>query len=243
MNIKSWNILLVAVFLIVLTGGGYMLYQGQSVKLAQQHAARAQAEKDQRAAIAREEMERAEEIQAREAALKEKFEDFLNGFLQDVSENVREYGESRKVLSGLVDPINMRAPEYIEENYALSETVILRLQLQMDKIMGVFEQADKDFVVLLDQWPVSQKDIIEGAWQQTRDQQAGLYIAYFESEQELIKVIQDFLAFCNEKRDSVTYDEESGNLLFKTEAEQEQYVGYLNKMNEIKSVQSSLFTK
>lgn len=185
MSIKQWNMLLVLALLVVLAGGGYVLYQNE---LAQQAKIAEQAEQERLAA---------EKI----AALTTEFEDFLNGLLANVSQEIQEYRKTRKVLVSLTQPANLRAPEYIEENYEMGEATVMSLRLQMDKVMQLFETAEADFQALIVKWPEGRGESIRQNWRSMRDEQVTLYLGYFESEQDLLAAMQSLLSFYNEKRD------------------------------------------
>lgn len=232
MSIKNWNIILVLALLAALAGGGFVLYQNHM----EQQAALAQAALEEKLEQERLEKEKAEAL----AALRQEFEDFLNGFLKNVATQAREYRQSRKVLMGLVQPADLRASEYIEENYNLGESTVMSLRLQMDKIMGLFEQADQDFATVLEKWPEDKRESMAQNWRETKDKQASLYVAYFASEQELLAAVQELLNFYYQKRDVLKVDIVQDRIVFSDPSDQVAHAALKDKIADLVAIQAEI---
>lgn len=205
MSIKAWNALLVLSLLIVLSGGGYILYQNNMHK--QEVAAQKAAEE----AAAKEEVERKA---AAQKVLSKKFEDFLNGFLQDMAKGTQEYKKARGVLEDLVDPANLRAPDYIHENARLAENTVMSLQLQMDDIMQNFEDADQAAQSLINQFDGEGQKVVQAKWVATRDQNASQYMAFFTMDQDILNAYLELMEFYDAHREDVEVDVEHNRVNF-----------------------------
>ncbi len=237
MSIKQWNILLFLALLAVLSGGGYVLYQSH----LGQEAARI--EKLEQERLAEEELRLEEEKAAHLVVLTQGFEDFLNKFLQDVSRETKEYRKTRKVLVGLIEPANLRSPEYIEENYNLGEASVMSLRLQMDKIMGLFEEAELLFQAQLAKWPEGRGDVISQSWVKMKEKQVNLYLAYFTSEQDLLAAMQELLAFYHERRDVLYVDIGAGRIVLEDEDDIERHATLKAQVDELSAMQAEFLSQ
>lgn len=234
MSIKQWNIILVLALCGVLSGGGYVLYQNN---LAQEAKLLEQAEEERLAAEqAQKDKEEAEKI----AALTKEFEGFLNDFLTDVSQELREYKITRKVLVSLMQPANLRETKYIEENYEMGEATVMSLRLQMDKVMRLFETAEIEFQELLTKWPEGRGESIRQNWRSMRDEQVDVYLGYFTSEQDLLEAMQNLLSFYNEKRDVLRVDVIDDRIEFDDEEDTLRHEELKITVDALKSLQSEL---
>jgi hypothetical protein len=234
LSIKQWNIILVLALCGVLSGGGYVLYQNN---LAQEAKLLEQAEEERLAAEqAQKDKEEAEKI----AALTKEFEGFLNDFLTDVSQELREYKITRKVLVSLMQPANLRETKYIEENYEMGEATVMSLRLQMDKVMRLFETAEIEFQELLTKWPEGRGESIRQNWRSMRDEQVDVYLGYFTSEQDLLEAMQNLLSFYNEKRDVLRVDVIDDRIEFDDEEDTLRHEELKITVDALKSLQSEL---
>lgn len=199
MTIRSWNLILVVALLAVLSLGGWILYQNQEQKRAEMAAEQARLEQ-----VAQE--ERARHMQA--------VEDFLNGFLHDIQKAALEYKNRRRVLVSLSQPQGMKTAEYVEQNADLAESTILALQLQMDKIMKMFNKSDEDFAALIAFLDEADRPGLEQKWQQERKAQADLFMGYFASEQDVLKAYGELMRFYEARKSVMHIDESGQNFVF-----------------------------
>ncbi len=228
MNIKAWNALLVVSLLIVLSGGGYILHQNNAQKQAE---------------IAEEQLRLAEEVERlkqEKQALLQSFDDFLNGFLDDVYEQARAYKKSRVVLNELGKPSNLREPQYIEENARLAESTVLSLQLQVTDIMNSFEQADQEAQELLLQFEGAEQENLQQNWSDVRDQSVAKYTGFFAVEQDVIMAQLRLIEFYAKHSDVLNIDVENERILFDTVDLQEQEAMLRGEIIKLKAAQQDV---
>jgi class 3 adenylate cyclase len=199
MSIKSWNIFILISLLAMLGIGGGFLYLNNLQKQSAELVAEKQALK--------------EAADKRQATL-EAVEDFLNGFLREVNDAAREYKQRRVILTNLAQPENMTTPEYIAENGSLAESTLMALQLQMDKIMGVFKTADEKFEALVGVLKEGDQPAVRRKWEDERKAQTDLFMGYFSSEQSVLKAYGDLIRFYAEKKDTLKIDSAAKTISF-----------------------------
>ena len=221
--------------LICLSGGGYILYQNDQAKRAE--IAREEAEK-----LAKEQ-EEARKAAEKRAALNKAFEDFLNGFLGNVYEAVGEYKKGRAVLNDLGKPANLRAPEYIEENARMAERTVLALQLQADDVMSLFQKADADVRVLIEQFEDEGRERVEKGWAEVRDENAEKFMAFFAMDQDVLMAQLKLIEFYNENRDVLDVDIENDRILFDDIAKQEEAAVLKGRVMEMRAMQRDVMQK
>ena len=228
MSIKAWNALLVIALLIVLSGGGYILYQNNQQKQAE---------------IAQK-MAEAEALKAeQEAALKAEFDDFLKTFLADIRTHVADYKKQRKVLESLSKPTNLRQAEYVEENARLAESTMMGLQLQMETVMGLFEKADEDIQGLIGKFTEEQQVLVTKQWEKLRDENIEKFTLYFTTEQDLMMANLALVEFYNAHRDVMEVDVINERVIFDTVELQEEEAMLRGKILELKTARKDLFKK
>ena len=90
--------------LVFLAGAGaYIYYTDAKEKAAYERAERLEKERKVK----------------RLATLEENFEAFLNGFVDEVAKDVRQYKQSRALIKGLIDLDGLSSPREIEQNFKL----------------------------------------------------------------------------------------------------------------------------
>lgn len=228
MNIKAWNALLVIALLIVLSGGGYILYQNNEQK---------QIELAQKEAEAKEAAERAHQEKIEQA---QRFEDFINGFLQQVASEVADYKKSRNVLKNLVEPANLREPEYIQENAKLAESLVMSLQLKMDDVMKSFEAADQKAQTLINELEGESQKTIQEKWIQVRDENAQKFAIYFSMEQDILTAHLRLIEFYEAHSDELEIDVANGHILFEDINLQEEEAMLRGRIMEFRVMQQDV---
>ena len=201
MNVNVWNALLVVALVIVLSGGGYILYTENAAKRAE--IAQAKAEEDARlAAQEKKEQER-----------KQAFEDFLNAFLNDVQERAVDYKKARAVLMELDNATNLRTSVYIEENAVLAQSTVASLHAMMDDIITSFEVYDQEAMSLIFEFDGTDGfDGVLSAWESVRDENVERFVMFFESEGDVLARQLDLIKFYATYPDQVEVDVLSGRV-------------------------------
>ncbi|MCB1721341.1 MAG: hypothetical protein H6860_03340 [Rhodospirillales bacterium] len=235
MSIKSWNILLVLALVIVLSGGGYILYQNNQQKQAEI----AKAEAEEQARIAEETQRKKQE----QTALMQNFEDFLNNFLQDINTQVYEYKQARTVMDELLKPGNQSTPEYIIENARLAEGTVMSLQLQMEDILKQFEKANADLKPLIEKLTPDSQDHVRQTWNKIRNENAEKFMAFFESDQEVLSAQLKLIEFYKSHAQILHADIENQRITFDDISLQEQEALLRAKIMATKAAQKDLFKK
>ena len=202
MKIGVWNLLLVLGLVAALAGGGYVLYQNHLTKQMEIAAQKA------------EELQRLQEEAARKDALKGEFEKFLNDFLASISDNVQEYKKGRGVLKELAEPENFADEGEIKENADFAESLVLRLQLQIEDILGGFGTADNKAEVLIAQFDEGEQDVIRESWSSIREENAEKFIDFFQKDREVLEAYLKLIEFYNAHAQSLQVDFEDNRVVF-----------------------------
>ena len=229
MSVKAWNALLVLALVIVLSGGGYILYYNYQLRQAE-----IQMEQER---VAAEEKREAEERAAQRAALLQKFEDFLNNFLQGVYSEVQEYKTSRSVMDALLEPDNLRDADYIAENAQMADSTSMSLQLQMNDILNTFEDADVRIQELLSQLDEETQVRLQARWDNMRNENVSKLVTFFDTEQEILSAQLGLIRFYNDNRAEMSVDTENDRVLFEDVTLQEEEAMLRAKIMELEAVQ------
>lgn len=209
MNIQAWNALLVIALLIVLGGGGYILYEDNKRKQAEI----AQVEAEERAAE-----EEAARIEAEvEAARKQAFEDFLNNFLKDVHGKMREYQKARKVVDDLDNPSNLTKAEYARENAKFAEQTVMDLELQMGEVMLSFEQADQEAEKLIAGFDEEEQPGIREKWEDVHGKYVEDFTQFFSMDQDILRAQLTLLQFYAEHSEELFVNLNANRVLFEAD--------------------------
>ena len=128
----------------------------------------------------------AEKAARHAASIEGQFETVLNDFLKDIDDRARAYKNKRKILSDLTQPENLRAVEYIEENYALSQAMIPEMHKDMNALLEQFDIAENKIKNLSLDEKIEEKNIILERWKKVKGKQGKLYTSFFAFEQELV---------------------------------------------------------
>ena len=225
MSIKAWNALLVIALLIVLSGGGYILYQNNLQK---------QAESAQK--LAEEEALKAEKV----AVLKGEFDALLKSFLKDIQGHVATYKKQREVLVSLSKPMNLRQPEYIEENASLAEATMMDLQLQMETIMGLFEKADAEMQELIAKFEEDERGAVQVSWNALRDENVEKLSVYFTIERDLMMAHLKLVEFYDQHQENLSVDVENERVIFEDVELQEEEALLRGKILELHALRTGL---
>jgi hypothetical protein len=137
-----------------------------------------------------------------------RFEDILNDFLKAVQSNVRDYRQSRKMLAEMVDPFNLRQPEYIEENFRIMGDLSASLRTQMDGVFAVFETTEAQIKQALGTRDTEDKNLVWQRWQAMKKNQLLVYVEYFAYEDRIISAYEDLITFYYQNRNLALIDSE-----------------------------------
>lgn len=198
MSIKAWNIILFLSLVGVLGLGGWVLYQNHMQNEAEKEAAR---------------IAEIEKSEAKQAVEKE-FEALINRMLADLRDKAGEYSQRRKVLLDLIRPANLSTPDYVDENYEISETTTMALQLQMTGIMGVFEEMGQQVEEVRPRMEALECAYLADNWMVEQDRLVKDYIDFFHGEQILLTKVGDLMAFYRDKKDELRVDFEKNRVRF-----------------------------
>ena len=235
MNIQAWNALLVLALLIVLGGGGYILYEDNKRKQAEI----AQAEAEERAA----EEEAARIAAEEEAARKQAFEDFLNTFLKDVHGKMRDYQKARKVVDDLDNPSNLAKAEYARENAEFAKQTIMDLELQMGEVMLSFEQADQEAEKLIAGFDEDEQAGIREKWEEVHGKYVEDFTQFFAMDQDILRAQLNLLQFYSENNEELFVNLNTNRVLFESAeltAKEQELKG---EVRELKALRKEIMTE
>lgn len=160
-------------------------------------------------------------------SIEKKFENFLNGFLQDVNKQVGEYRKQRKVLVEAVRPLNLRSPAYVKENYLMMQRTAPELRQKMEALMQTFSDADDRVKRLISSEPQETQDAILAEWQKMKDKQVAHYITFFMTEDDLIKVYEQLMAFYYQTASTFTVDTVNNLIVFESPEDEVRNLAFL----------------
>ncbi len=158
-------------------------------------------------------VERAQALESPE--LRTNFNAFLEKFLKSVETGMADYKAERKVLVEAAGPLNLRQPEYVEENYSMSKQLTSSLRVRIDHILHIFREAEADVGTLLTNEPAEVRRAISEEWSQLKQKQEKVYIDYFAVENELLAAYDDLMNFYYAKRYEFQVDVDSSAFVFK----------------------------
>ncbi len=235
MNIKAWNALLVLALLIVLAGGGYILYEDNKRKQAEIE----QAEAEERAAA-----EEAARIEAEKEALKKQaMEDFLNDFLKDIHGKMREYQKARKVIEDLDNPSNLTKKEYATENAKFAEQTIMDLELQMGEVMLSFEQADQEAEELISTFDEEERPVIRAKWEEVHSKYADEFTQFFEMDQDILRANLKLLQFYSDHNEELFVNLNTNRVMFESDELTQEEQQLKNEIKELKALRKEILVE
>jgi hypothetical protein len=161
----------------------------------------------------------AEKAEAERIALNKKFETVINELLGEIQKNMAQYKTRRDLVAGLIQPENNPEPVYTLENYKFMAEVIPDLYAQMDRIMKIFEAAEKSIYALIEKESENSRQSIITAWGKIKTAQIANYTAYFTSEQDILGAYMDLMKFYAEKRGVSAYDPGARIIVFRDPAD------------------------
>ena len=127
--------------------------------------------------------------------LPQRFEDLLNGLLGSVNTAMNEYKAERKALVETLNPVNLRDPSYVEENWKIMQELTPSLIKRMEDVPKLFENAESQINELLANQPEKARQIILQKWNILEKTQGEAYIEYFAYEFQLVSAYHDLMKF------------------------------------------------
>ena len=228
MSIKQWNSLLVLALVVVLAGGAYWLYATQEKQAEHSEQAVPVTEATVAAAVPSEDTRKPDQT-----ALLKDIEDELNGVIAEVNEEAQSYKARRKVMLDLIRPANLRAPDYIAENYKIAETTDWELQMQMEHMMAVFSNADVKMKQAIFRLTPDEQSQSITRWKSIHGSLASQYIEFFSGDQIVFAKIKELLGYYYTHRNELDIDVPNNRIVFE-DAEKQAEAFRINK--EIRDV-------
>ena len=175
-----------------------------------------------------------------ESSLEKQFDALLNEFLKSVDEKAQAYKNERRVLAELVRPENLRDPAYVEQNYQLMKTTVPSLRLQIDDLMLVFENTEARVTALISGQPEEIGGPIAQEWQKLKQEQAVLYVSFFEIEEEMLRTFESLMEFYYIKQGSYKFDSVNNEILFDNPEDEMNAKALTSKLMELAQKESAL---
>ncbi|HBR69442.1 MAG TPA: hypothetical protein DEA55_08720 [Rhodospirillaceae bacterium] len=160
---------------------------------------------------------------AQEPGIEKKFETLLNDLLKNVSGQMAEYKNQRKILVEAVKPVNLRSPAYVKENHTLVQSVAAELRQKMDALMQVFSQTGTEVESLVSTQDSETRDSVLAKWKAMENEQVGKYISFFEGEEEDIRAYEALISFLNETASDFEVDLENDRITYKSPENEARY--------------------
>ncbi len=163
------------------------------------------------------------EMPAQEPSIEKKFETLLNDLLKNVSGQMAEYKNQRKILIEAVKPVNLRSPEYVKENYTLVQSAAPELRQKMDALMQVFAQTGAQVESLVATQDTETRDAVLAKWKSMEKEQVGKYISFFEAEEKNIQAYEALISFLHETSSDFVVDLENDTIAYKNPQNEAKY--------------------
>ena len=160
---------------------------------------------------------------AQEPSIEKKFETLLNDLLKNVSGQMTEYKNQRKILIEAVKPVNLRSPGYVKENYTLVQSIAPELRQKMDGLMQVFSKTGEQVESLVATQNAETRDAILAKWKAMENEQVGKYISFFEAEEKNIQAYEALISFLQETSSDFTVDLENDRIAYKSPQNEARY--------------------
>ncbi len=175
--------------------------------------------------------------------LPQRFEDLLNGLLGSVNTAMNEYKAERKALVQTLNPVNLRDPSYVEENWKIMQQLEPSLVKKMENIPQLFENAESQINELLANQPEKARQIILQKWNALEKTQGEAYIEYFAYEFQLVSAYRDLMQFYYDNRNDFEVDINSGDTIFKDTAKKSEEQHIRQSIKDLTAQQSATLKK
>lgn len=171
--------------------------------------------------------------------LPQRFEDLLNDLLNKVNIAMNEYKAERKALVQTLNPVNLREPSYVEENWKIMQELEPSLIKRMESIPQLFENAESRINELLANQPEKARQSILQKWNTLEKVQGEAYVEYFAYEFQLVTVYRDLMKFYYENRNGFEADINSGEIVFQDPAKKSEEQRMRQSIKDLTAEQSA----
>lgn len=187
MEDKTKHIIVAFIFALFVAGGGYELYAMYKKSVIDAPA-------------------RAKELATLAPETKIQFDAVLKIFLDDVNTGITAYKDERKVLVEALNPLNLREPEYVEENYMMVQNLAPSLRTRMEVVMQKFADTEEKINALLVNEKEEARQATQAQWTELKETQGKIYADFFATERDLLTAYQDLMAFYYTNRNDFEVD-------------------------------------
>ncbi len=168
------------------------------------------------------------------------FEDFLNGFLGQLTKNVRDYKKDRRILKEVLNSFNLEGTSNIEKSYKVfREEIAPMLRKKRHDIIDIFKREDERILVLLEKQPKQTQEKIIKQWKDIKNEHLSGLIDFFELEEQLIQAHEKILKFYFVHSKLFRVDLQSGKIIFSQEKYRMQETELLKDIEDIRSRQKN----
>ena len=175
-------------------------------------------------------------------AVQKQFEDFINDFLDQLTEDIRAYKIKRQIVRDFIEPVNVRNEAYLAENNELMQQLSEEMIGDMDRIILSFDTADKKIHNLVSASITDNKNIILNKWNTIKNDQLDVYISYFIFEKELLSAYHDVFNFYLALGDNLKVDTIENEIVFSNPKNEKTYENLLERIESVKK-ESALVLK
>ena len=119
----------------------------------------------------------------------------------------------------------------------------MSLQLQMEDILKQFEKANADLKPLIEKLTPDSQDHVRQTWNKIRNENAEKFMAFFESDQEVLSAQLKLIEFYKSHAQILHADIENQRITFDDISLQEQEALLRAKIMATKAAQKDLFKK
>ncbi len=181
------KLLLLAIFIALssLFAGGFLYYEHhKALKIQKQEE------------IDRLEAEHQKNVAKQKREMQALFDVYLKQFVLDLKQGVQRYKKARKIIYDLVQPYNFETPEYARENYKIfTENVAPTLRQESDNVIGIFAYYQALLETDLQNKDGSIQQEFSNEWKAMSSEQAGVYVNFFTSQEELLRAYEELIKF------------------------------------------------
>lgn len=174
--------------------------------------------------------------------VQKQFEDFINGFLDQLTEDIRAYKIKRQIVRDFIEPVNVRNEEYLAENNELMKQLSEEMIGDMDRIILSFDTADKKIHNLVSTSITDNKNIILNKWNTIKKDQLDVYISYFILEKELLSIYHEVFVFYMSMGANLKVNAAENKIVFSNPKNKNTYEALLERIRTVK-IESALVLK
>ncbi len=199
-NNTAWLVSILAVIAFAGAIGGYMVYDYNQERLAEQQREEAQKNSDE------------------QAAMKALYALYIDSFKSDLKRAALEYKESRKILSDISNPLNFETLEDAKANYEIfSQDIAPALRKRSQNLVDVFER----YIMAMREDAAHKKNSIEDVffteWEAMSKEQLGHTVTFLSYEEDILQTYEELMKFYYTHAKRYRVDEQTGEFVFNNE--------------------------